>query len=114
MSQAAKAERDIFRPTSEPARSIYDAFQREAAKRPGSGSAEWMERERVAVHREAAIQATRLGLRIPSMAEVFEAEQCASGHTDYGAKWAYGVVDAMKQKAPALAEIDKWASRGAK
>ena len=88
--------RDVFRPHRDPARAIYDAFQAEAAKRNGRTVSEWMGRERDAVLREAVFQAHKCGLRAPSYDEVVQAERSASGHTDYGAKWAYGVVEAMR------------------
>lgn len=87
---------DVFQPRHEPARSIYDAFQNEATKRKGRTVEEWMTAEREAVMREATMQAMRLGLRVPTMDEVVRAERYASGSVDYGAKWAYGVTEAMK------------------
>lgn len=41
---------DIFQPKSEPARSIYEAFQLEAAKRNERGMDEWQSAELNAVH----------------------------------------------------------------
>lgn len=90
-----KYSKDPFRPYRESARSIYDAFQAEAANRKGRSIEEWMEAERQAVYREAMHQAGILGLRAPSIEEVVRAECCAAGSVDYGAKWAYGVVEAM-------------------
>jgi hypothetical protein len=93
--------RDIFEPHCEPARSIYLAFQREAAKRGGRGIGEWMQAEREAVFREAEKQAHELGhmgLRCPTMDEVIAAERYASGSINYGAKWAYGVVGYMRRE----------------
>ena len=87
--------RDIFQPRREPARSIYEAFQAEAEKRPGRSFEEWQAAERDAVYREAAHQARKLGLRCPTIDEVVSAEQSACGHADYGAKWAYRVTEAM-------------------
>lgn len=88
-------KRDIFEPKREPALSIYNAFQKEAAERKRRTIEEWIDAERNAVHRESVHQAQRLGLRVPSMEEVMRAERYAVGSADYGAKWAYGVVDAM-------------------
>ncbi len=88
--------RDIFQPRNEPAKSIYEAFQSEATKRKGRSIDEWMSAEREVVLREAAIQAARLGLRVPTMDDVVRAERSASGSVDYGAKWAYGITDVMK------------------
>lgn len=87
--------RDIFRPTRDPAQSIYDAFQHEATRRKGRTVHEWTTAERNAVFQAAINQAKKLGLRMPSMAEVEAAERYARGSVDYGAKWAYRVVDVM-------------------
>lgn len=89
--------RDVFQPTVEPARSIYTAFQAEAKNRSGRSVEEWMTAELDAVYREAVYQAQALGLRTPSKEEVKSAERYAMGSADYGAKWAYRVVDAMQK-----------------
>ena len=91
--------RDIFEPRHEPARSIYLAFQSEAANRKGCSTDEWLSAERDAVFREAAHQAQKLGMRAPTMDEVVRAENYASGSADYGAKWAYCLVEAMHKDA---------------
>lgn len=88
--------RDIFEPRHEPARSIYLAFQAEAAKRNGRSVDEWIKAERDAVYRECVNQAQMLGLTAPSLDEVAAAERYACGSIDYGAKWAYQLVRAMK------------------
>lgn len=89
--------RDVFQPREEPARSIYNAFQEEAAKRSGRALEEWLEAERNAVFNEAVRQAQKLvGLSPPTMEDVINAERYASGSVDYGSKWAYGVVMAMR------------------
>lgn len=80
-----------------PARSIYAAFQEEAKKRERRSVEEWMSAEVDAVHREAVHQAQAHGLRAPSKEEVERAERYAMGSADYGAKWAYSVVDAMRR-----------------
>ena len=87
--------RDILQPRREPARSIYEAFQAEAEKRPGRSFEEWQAAERDAVYREAAHQAQKLGLRCPTIDEVEAAARYASGSIDYGAKWAYQVTNIM-------------------
>ena len=91
--------RDIFEPRHEPARSIYLAFQSEAANRKGRSTDEWLSAERDAVFREAVHQAQKLGMRVPTMDEVVRAENYASGSADYGAKWAYCLVEAMRKDA---------------
>ncbi|WP_432263502.1 hypothetical protein [Cupriavidus sp. TMH.W2] len=97
---------DVFEPKREPARSIYNAFQNEAAKRKGRRVEEWMDAECDAVFRESVHQASKLGLRVPSRDEVVRAERYAMGSVDYGAKWAHGIVEAMKAapRAPSLSE----------
>lgn len=86
---------DHFRPTREPARSIYDALQREASKRRGRTVAEWLSAERDAVLREAIFQAQKHGRPCPSLQEIELAERAAVGHSDYAAKWAYGVAEVI-------------------
>jgi hypothetical protein len=88
---------DIFEPRHEPARSLYNAFQAEAAKRRERSVDEWLAEERNAVFREATHQAQKLGMRAPSMDEVASAERYAVGSVDYGAIWAYRVVEAMRK-----------------
>ena len=90
--------KDLFRPTQEPARSIYDAFQKEASKRKECFDLEWILLERVAIFREAWKQAKKFGYALPSINLVKEAEKYASGHADYGAKLAYRLVEIMKEK----------------
>lgn len=91
--------RDIFRPRHEPARTIYDAFQAEAAKRHERPTfSDWAQREREAVWRAARDYAQQHGLAVPTMDQVRDSEQYALGHVDYGAKWAYGVARAMEQQ----------------
>jgi hypothetical protein len=90
---------DIFEPRREPARSIYLAFQAEATKRKGRSVSEWLTAEREAVYRESTHQAQMLGLRVPTMDEVVSAERYATGSVDYGAKWAYCIVNAMRGAA---------------
>lgn len=87
---------DPFRPHSEPAMSLYDAFQAEARKRKGRSVEEWIKAEREAVWRAARDQAEMLGLRCPLMSEVEAAERYAMGSVDYGSKWAHGVARVMK------------------
>ena len=76
--------------------SIYDAFQKEAENRRERSIEEWQAAEREAVMREAAIQAARFGFRTPTLKEVERAEIYACGSVDYGAKWAYRLVDIMR------------------
>lgn len=92
--------RDVFEPIREPARSIYHALLDEAKLRKSRSVEEWVMAEREAVFRAAAHQASVLGLRTPTMDEITLAERCAMGSSDYGSKWAYGVVEAMHKSSP--------------
>jgi hypothetical protein len=96
--------RDIFEPSHQPAKSIYDAFQNEAMMRRGRTAAEWTTAEVNRVHIEAVYQAQIHGLRAPTLEEVVAVEKCARGHIDYGAKWAYGVVERMRKSNLAAAK----------
>ncbi len=93
---------DIFEPHREPAKSIYLAFQAEAAKRKGRPLDEWVKAERDAVFRECTHQAKKLGLHAPTIDDVAAAERYAMGSIDYGAKWAYQLVQVMKPLASAI------------
>jgi hypothetical protein len=88
---------DVFEPRHEPARSIYKAFQAEATNRKERSVDEWIAAERNAVFREATHQAQKLGMRAPSLDEVASAERYAVGSIDYGATWAYRVVEVMRK-----------------
>jgi hypothetical protein len=77
---------------------IYDAFQNEAEKRPGRTCEEWVEKERLVVWQTARDYAQQYGMRIPTMDEVERAERYAMGSVDYGAKWAYKVVEQMRNQ----------------
>lgn len=90
--------RDPFRPFNEPARTIYDAFQAEAAKRSTRTVEEWMEREVDAVWRAAVDYARQNGRRAPDLEEVQAAERHASGSADYGAQWAYALARKMSRE----------------
>lgn len=89
--------KDFFEPKTEPARSIYRAFQVEALKRDGRDFERWREAELDAVYQEAVSQAKKLGMRVVAKKDVEDAENYACGSADYGAKWAYRVVDAMRK-----------------
>jgi len=90
---------DFFRPHTEPARTLYDAFQAEAEKRPERTCDEWIAKERMAMWHVATSYAQRHGLHMPTLDEVTLAERLACGHVDYGAKWAIGVAEAMRKEA---------------
>lgn len=70
----------------EPLRSIYDAFQAEAAKRKGRSFEEWSLAEMNAVH-QAALTASsdpQFKLVPPTMEKVWAAKIYARGSADYG------------------------------
>lgn len=83
---------DRLRPRSEPARSIYDAFQKEAQLRPTRTWNESESAEREVVWKAACEYATKNGLREPTFEEILKAERCALGHFDYATTWAHGVA----------------------
>lgn len=90
--------KDVFRPTIEPARTLYDAFQREAEKRDGRDFEDWHSAELNAVCNAARQYAQSHALIAPTFEQVCDAEVCASGHVDYGAKWAYRVAEMMQNE----------------
>jgi len=87
---------DFFRPHTEPARTIYDAFQKESLLRKYRAIEVWMRAERLAVCLAARKYAQQHGMRVPTLEEVEAAERYASGSVDYGSKWAYQVVEKMR------------------
>jgi hypothetical protein len=87
---------DPTAPRMEPAKSIYNAFQAEAAKRNGRSVAQWTAAESVAVLDAATRQARLLGLRAPTAEVVATAEVTARGHIDYGSKWAIHLAHWMR------------------
>lgn len=86
---------DPFLPRSEPARTLYLAFQAEAKHRKERTGAEWIEAERKAVWSAACGYAEEHGLPAPTMEQVERAERYAMGSVDYGAKWAYALATSM-------------------
>lgn len=86
---------DPFRPSHQPAQGIYDALQVEVAQRKSRDLDVWIKEERLAVWRAARDYAQQHGLPVLSLDEIEKAERSAMGHTDYAAKWAYGVSDRM-------------------
>lgn len=90
---ASDTLKHIFRPREEPARLLYDAVLDEAQHR--SGHADWIERERARMLKEAVSYAESHGLFVPSIEDVQACERNADGHVDYLAKWARGVAAVM-------------------
>ena len=101
MSDKAK---DVFRPSHEPHRTIYDAFQDEASKRAGRTPEEWILAERLVVWGTAKREAAKRGMTEPTLDQVQRAELLACGHCDYGLQWVRGVVDAMREPKSCNAE----------
>lgn len=87
---------DYFRPIHEPARLIYDVIQKESLLRKNKKVDDWIIDERESVWRAARDFAQKNGLRVLTMSEIEKAENQAVGHVDYGAKWAYGIVELLK------------------
>ena len=87
--------RDPFRPTGQPAQMIYDEILLKAKKRKGVDPDVWIVAERQNVWRIARNYAQQHGWRVPSLADIERAERNACGHTDYAAKWAYGVSECI-------------------
>jgi len=89
---------DIFRPKHNPAQSLYDVFQTEAEKRPKRELEEWQRKEVMAVYEEALRWHERNPEKYKeiTVADVQDAQRQAWGHVDYGAKWAYAVVERMR------------------
>lgn len=90
---------DIFRPTFEPARTIYDALTTEADKRKDRSYEEWRNAETQAVYMAAVLCAKKFNLIEPKLEQVIEVEADAIGHVDYASKWAYAVARLMEKKS---------------
>ena len=88
----------MFEPRNEPARTFYWAFENEAKNRKDKDPAEWILAERMAVYNAALEFATDTGLEPLTLKEIEYAETYACGHCDYGATWAYRVVELLKRK----------------
>lgn len=91
-------QRDVFRPRIEPHRSIYDAFQAEAAKRRERPVEVWIKAEMDVVY-QAALKASQdpaSRLRAPTMEMVRVAEIYARASVDYGLQWVCQLVRSMQ------------------
>lgn len=101
MAHAATAPaHDPFRPRNQPAKMIYDGILLEAQKRRGTHPDVWVKRERENVWRLARDYAQQKGLSVLTIEDVEKAEMSACGHTDYAAKWAYGVSERLLAPKP--------------
>ncbi|MCH8552502.1 MAG: hypothetical protein LAT62_11230 [Natronospirillum sp.] len=92
-----RKQRDIFRPRLAPAAQLYDAFVEAASHRNKADGLEWIEFEIEQVHKEALRVAERYNFPAPSRDDVRKASDEASGHADYGAKFAFYVLETMAQ-----------------
>jgi organic hydroperoxide reductase OsmC/OhrA len=88
----------MFEPKHEPAKTFYLAFEKEAENRKGKDPEDWILAERSAVYNAALDYATRKNLVPLTMEEIEKAEIYATGSADYGAKWAFKVVQALERK----------------
>ena len=86
---------DMFRPTTEPARTIYDAFLCESKKRKGRTPDQWRTCELNAVGQAVSKWARNNGYVPPTLEDVQRASDHAAGHVDYGSKWALEVADSL-------------------
>lgn len=86
---------DLFRPSNEPARSIYDALTKEAEKRKDKDCEEWIDTERKVVWAVVRDYAQQHNLKVPTIEDIERAENYALGHCDYAAKFAYKVTDLL-------------------
>lgn len=83
---------DMFRPTRQPARRIYDALAEKTKQRSTDVKA-WVLAEREHAWSTVRDIAQQNGMPVPTMAQVEAAEQQALGHTDYLCKWAIGLAE---------------------
>jgi len=72
---------------------VKAALVAEAEHRRGRTFKEWSESEASAVWSATRDFAQQHGLRVPELAEVVDVERQASGHSDYGSKWALYAVE---------------------
>lgn len=100
MNSATRRAVDPFKPRREPALTLYQAFQAEAANRGGREFHDWNQAEIHAVHSAAVDAYPAHGLPVPTVEQVAEAERYAQGSCDYGATWIY-MVERMMRREPA-------------
>jgi hypothetical protein len=90
---------DIFRPHTEPAGTIYDAFQEEANKRSSRSVEKWILKERIAVWNAAIEYSSLYNLYIPNIQDVEKTEKEAYGSVDYGSKWSIKLANLIMEKS---------------
>lgn len=89
--------KDIFCPRSEPALTLYNAFQDEAQKRNGRSFEDWNNAEIDAVFQAAQTAFPGHGLRVPTRQDVAAAQSYATGSFDYGATWVYTLINRIRR-----------------
>jgi len=86
----------MFKPTQEPAKTLYEALVAEQLNRKGRSVAQWIEAERMVVFAKATELAQSSGQRPPTIEQIIVAENSACGHTDYAAKFAYSLAEILR------------------
>lgn len=84
-----------FRLTMASIEALKAALITESEKRAGRSFEQWATAEAQAVWKAARGFAQQHGLRQPLLDDVIRVERQASGHSDYGSKWALYVTELM-------------------
>jgi hypothetical protein len=95
---------DYFRPTQEPARTLYDALLDAAKHRKEFVGISWVDNERRVMWKTAMEWQAQRGLVWPTMAEIERVENMACGHCDYASKFALYVAELMAAKKELTAQ----------
>jgi hypothetical protein len=90
--------RDPFRPRDNPERLLYDAFQAAAKERKNKPVGEWLEYEVQKVWEAAKGWAEQNKKPVPSLRAIKIASTYATGHIDYGARWAYAICEFWRKR----------------
>ena len=98
--------KDYLRPTTEPARTIYDAFVLESEKRRGKESEDWIRDERLAVYNAALNWCLKNDYECPEMKDLIDSENYAYGSADYGSKWAINFANKITKPENKLPESE--------
>jgi hypothetical protein len=88
---------DLFSPHTEPAKTIYNVFQKEAKNRNGHLE-KWILKERIAVWNAAIDYSFQNRLYVPTIEDVEKTEKEALGSADYGSKWAIKLANLIMEK----------------
>lgn len=92
-----------YRFTQSAMQALKSALVAEAVHRRGRHFEQWSAAEAKAVWAASRDFAQQHGLRVPLLEDVVRVERQASGHSDYGSKWALYVVELMLVPVPATA-----------